>query len=231
MQLSREMKSSIGYVSILIILIFCCFSWEHKVAIQGDILPTTNILGGEKGSSAIDMRKLGSPLLFSFPSEIGYSGAVHEEDNKIDITFVQTVQKERYFSPEWLTKSEVSPSEAVFIIPSMNQHADFEPVYPPVTPPPNKQRIVLRAPLHHRLLESPIFPDILSMKENRTWHARAFLQVSSLGFVEHLFLDQPLVSEPMNQALLRMLYGLRFTSGTPSEGWVDIYSPNRELEE
>ena len=39
-----------------------------------------------------------------------------------------------------------------------------------------------------------------------------FLQVSSLGFVEHLFLEQPLPSERMNRALLRMLYGLRFKS-------------------
>ena len=109
MQVSRDMKRSIGAVSILFVLMFTFFSWESKAPIVNDHVPITHVLSGEEsaGASPINMRRLASPLLFSFPSRIGYSGAVHEEDNKIDITFVQSVQKERYFSPNWLKKNPV----------------------------------------------------------------------------------------------------------------------------
>jgi hypothetical protein len=231
-QIGRDMKRSIGGVGILFVLIFTFFSWESKAPTGGDHVPTTSVLSGEEssGGTTINMRRLASPLLFSFPSRLGYSGVVHEEDNKIDITFVQSVQKERYFSPNWLMKNPVGQRQDALMISSKNKSIDFEPAYTQTRLSVHQQRIVLRNPLHQRLLESPIFPDILSIEGDKKWHARAFLQVSSLGFVEHLFLEQPLSSEPMNRALLRMLYGLRFKSGAPSEGWVDIFSPSKGVE-
>ena len=178
------------------------FAWEKEDRLAREITPQTRVLGDEENISLAEMdrRKWASPLLFAFPSQVGYSGVLQEEDNRIEITFVQAVQKEHFFSPDWSEHDTADRSETNRLDLLMHQMADFEPRYPRTPLRAKNKRMMLSKPLGERLLEPPLFPNVLSTLEHGKWHTRAFLQISALGFVEHLFRaparlddDEPLV--------------------------------------
>ena len=87
------------------------------------------------------------------------------------------------------------------------------------------RRVNLTAELKERLQGGVVLPPVLNKTGSSPWEIHASVSVSEQGTVKHVFLDQPLDVEGLNQPLLQLLYGLRFKPGEAVEGSIEIYSP------
>ena len=64
----------------------------------------TNILGSEKisikNNNDFDIRLIESPIIFALPTKIGFSKDLFENENKVDLFFAKSPEKEAFFKFE-----------------------------------------------------------------------------------------------------------------------------------
>lgn len=176
-----------------------------------------------------DVRTVWSPVLFSLPSRMGFSRDMLDEKLHTRLTFKQLDDTERF-----LDVDRVSRSLDGTIVPRNLTMAFSENAVPK---PPSMEspalenraaprRVHMTSGLKQRLVGGIVLPPDLNKQGNAAWEVRADMTVSTQGAIRHVFLEQPLEDAALNQAIIRLLHGLRFKPGdAPVEGYIEIYSP------
>ena len=174
------------------------------------------------------VRVLNSPVLFSLPSSMGFSGLVGEYDVETRTSFKQQVHSDDFADavPSGFPICKECGLESLLLweggrrlaLPQMDQ-TDFTEI-------PVVRRVFMEDQLRNRLIEALVLPDALNAGGDEEWTVRAMLHITSEGFVEHVFLEQPLAVADLNEAVLRFFYNLRFKAGAELDTSVEIFSPS-----
>jgi len=195
--------------------------------------PETYYLARPSGplpASGSGVRAVWSPLLFSLPSEMGFSRILLLEKLRTRLTFRQPDEPESFLEVEPASRyagAEAVPQELML---TTGEHAAPRPpsgTFPPRgNPPAPRHRVYVAPELKERLVGGIVLPSELNKEVETAWEARADISISKQGVVQHVFLEQPLEAAPLNQAIIQLLHGLRFKPGGGSvEGRIEIYSP------
>lgn len=176
-----------------------------------------------------DIRTVWSPVLFSLPSELGFSRELLREKVHTRLTFRQPDEPEYY-----LAVSSAPRDNAARVIPG---DLLISAAANPVLPPPSasfteenrragSRRVYVAPELRARLVGGIVLPPELNQTGEAAWEVHADISISKQGDVQHVFLEQPLEMEALNLEVIRMLHGLRFQPGEGSlDGRIEIYSP------
>ncbi len=195
------------------------------------IPPETHYLDNSSGpvpAHGSDVRTIWSPVLFSLPSEMGFSRDLLQEKLRTRLTFKQPDETESFLGVVPVSRdagAEVVPRELMLTAGRRVAPRPPAGVIQPVENRPAPRRVYVAPELKERLVGGIVLPPELNKKEDAAWEVRADISISKQGAIQHVFLEQPLDAAPLNQAIIQLLYGLRFKSGDgPVEGRIEIYS-------
>ncbi len=235
----RELGSVIALAVGLHLLFFVVVrSKAADVAAFYPVPPATRYLtkSGNTPSTAFgsEVRTVNSPVVFSFPSGVGFSRELMKQDVRTRLTFSQQKQTERFLESdpfanhfrEQLVPEQFMLSASEGIAPRLPVDAAFD-----LGKGPSARRVTIAPELRNRLVGGVVLPAALNQETTRPWEVRASVSVSNAGAVQHVFLDEPLGSASLNQEVLQLLYGLRFSPGSSIEGSIEIYSPEALVNE
>ena len=217
------------------------------------VSPRTHYLANPSGplpAHGSDIRTVWSPVLFSLPSEMGFSRDLLREKLHTRLTFKQPPETESFLeidpalvlhgssapngsralsilrSEAGSTRPSLIPQELMFT--GMGKAAPRLPsrvLHPPENRPAPR-RVYMVPELKDRLVGGVVLPPELNKKGDAAWEIHADISISRQGAVRHVFLEQPLEAAGLNEAIIHLLYGLRFKPGDgPVEGRIEIYSP------
>jgi len=195
------------------------------------IPPETHYLANSSGpvpAHGSDVRTIWSPVLFSLPSDMGFSRDLLQEKLRTRLTFKQPDETESFLGVVPVSRSagaEVVPRELMLTV--GERAAPWPPfgAFEPVENRPAPRRVYVEPELKKRLVGGIVLPPELNQKGDTAWEVHADISISKQGAVRHVFLEQPLEAPPLNQAIIQLLHGLRFKSGDgPVEGRIEIYS-------
>lgn len=200
--------------------------------------PQTQYLS--KGGSAerivgSEARRLWSPVLFSLPSEIGFSRELMQRKVRGPKAFFdRPSESEHFLEIDTSTPSPVSaPALQELMLTTSRTPAPALPA--PLTAEPEKRpakpRVYVAPELRERLLGGIVLPPELNTEVTTPWEACATVSVDADGMVRNVFLENPLEPATRNQRVLKLLYNLRFKSGSRVVGGIEIYSPGINLSE
>ena len=169
-----------------------------------------------------------SPVLFSLPSPLGFSRELMDEKLKTRLTFAQPERAETFLPIDPSARAARSSFQpAALMLTAGNATAPSPPatIFSPITTKPDAPRVHVAPALKERLEGGVVLPPTLNRVADPIWEVRAEVRVSQQGIIEHVFLEQPLETPALNQAVIQLLHGLRFRSGEhPVEGYIEIYS-------
>ncbi len=194
--------------------------------------PNTHYLAKASGALPIDgtdARVIWSPLLFSLPSEAGFSHDLLQEMPRTPSTYFPQVELEDFLEVDPVprgTAAQIQPRE--LMLATFGNTAPKLPAneFQPLGKRLSARRVYVAPELKERLVGGIVLPPELNKEVATAWEAHAAVSISGQGTVRHVFLDQPLESAKLNSQVLRLLYGLRFKPGeAPVDGRIEIYSP------
>ncbi|MEN8254619.1 MAG: hypothetical protein ABFR33_04030 [Verrucomicrobiota bacterium] len=204
------------------------------------VSPETHYLANPSGPLPVhgsDIRTVWSPVLFSLPSEMGFSRDLLQEKLHTRLTFKQPPETESFLEidPALVLHSSSKAGSALpslvpreLMLTGMGKAAPRLPsrALRPLENRPAPRRVYMVPELKDRLVGGVVLPPELNKKGDAAWEVRADISISRQGAVRHVFLEQPLEAAGLNQAIIHLLHGLRFKPGDgPVEGRIEIYSP------
>ncbi|MEN7972291.1 MAG: hypothetical protein ABFR47_00500 [Verrucomicrobiota bacterium] len=193
--------------------------------------PETSCLAGAAPAPVEggDVRMVWSPVLFSLPSKLGFSRDLLQEKPRTRLTFKQSDETENFLEVGLVSRTAATkalPKEVTVAFQGSSvpqpptravQSQGTQPAY---------RRIHMDPSLRERLVGGVVIPPELNKEGKAAWEIRADVCISKQGGVQHVFLEQPLEATSLNQAVIRLLHGLRFKPGdAPAEGRIEVYSP------
>jgi len=191
--------------------------------------PSTGYLFSPAAPSGADARLVWSPVLFSFPSKMGFSRELLQKKLHTRLSFEQEKETESFLVAEnGLAMEKEAVSADQLLLATAQRSVPPLPASPVElagsTPAP--RRVYMAPELKSRLQGGVELPANLNKAGATAWQARADVTVSEEGAVRHVFLETPLQPPELNQAVLQTLYRLKFTPAPwPMHGRVEIYSP------
>ena len=194
--------------------------------------PETHYLAKPSGQVPMlgnDVRTVGSPVLFSLPSNMGFSHELLQTDLRTKLTFTQQVESDTFLEVDSAARNDGVPLVSKELM--LTTGAAAGPQLPKAVSQPLEKRLPSRrvhiAPeLKARLVGGVVLPPELNKETETAWQIEAEVSISGQGVVRHVFLDQPLEPDSLNRQVLQLLYGLRFKPGDgPVEGCIEILSP------
>jgi hypothetical protein len=178
------------------------------------------------------LRSVWSPVLFSLPSEMGFSHDLLNERPRTSLTFKQPNDKESFLHVDGAPNEDslkINPAELLLISSGLGV---LRPPARAVSAEDDRhlapRRVYMAPELKERLMGGIVLPPELNLRGegDAAWEIHADLRVSERGTIEYVLFEKPLSEETLNRAVLRLLYGLRFKSGVdPVDGRIEIYSP------
>lgn len=184
---------------------------------------------GKLPETGSDVRTLWSPVLFALPSGMGFSRDLLGENLRTRLTFSRPVEPERFLGidpasggtdPQVVLR-DLMVTEGPAVAPGLPRDT-----FQPLEKRPAARRVHVSPELKERMVGGVVLPPELNQDTAGSWEVRADVGISKQGVVQHVFLDHPLESAPLNRQVLQLLYGLRFSSGAgPVDGSIEIYSP------
>ncbi len=197
--------------------------------------PETHYLVKPSGSSlatGYPARKVWSPVLFSLPSEMGFSRGLFEQDVRTALRFSKSPRYESFLEINAVPQEPGAEIDSTALMVSLVGRTVPHPpvdIFQVEEERPTARRVYLDPKLKERLLGGIVLPPELNQAVDTAWQVHAAVSIAPQGSVQHVFFDQPLESEAMNQEVLQMLFGLRFKPDARSaEGRIEIYSPEAE---
>jgi len=193
--------------------------------------PATTYLAayaGMRDTQGLEGRMINSPLVFSLPTPVGFSQVLGEGDVRTRLTFTKPSRTERFLAvdPAQADADGSFAPDSLMLSGGVGNGPGLPGSGVPVAERrPAAARVVLSAGLKERLVGGVVLPPSLNQETPKPWEVRATITVTGDGMVGHVFLDQPLESAALNMQVLQLLRGLRFKSGGPAEGVVEILSP------
>jgi hypothetical protein len=193
------------------------------------VAPNTRFLSRTDGGNPMNgnvARVVGSPVLFSLPSKMGFSRELQEQDVVTRLIFSQQVDSQQFLEVPSMQGGEPLNSQELMISTSASKAPAIPfDVFQRLENGPSARRVTLVPELKERIVGGVVLPASLNQEVAKPWEVRAEISVSEQGTVKHVFLNQPLESASLNLRILQLLYGLEFNPGEPVDGLVEIYSP------
>ena len=235
---NHPMKFIIGVAILFHLLLFTIAKPIFPKKQQAPMPPTTTYLSKRPNSTdPLNKLNIWSPLLFSLPSEMGFSHDYLEQKLQTHLT-LPPPEKTNYFL-------HLSPQQifATFIYTGKKRlltHPETTPLPlpadPSLTPPPpstkKAPRIRLSQTLKPRLDLPQTLPPLLNQPTPNPWEAHATIKISAYGRVEQIFLRKPIEDPQLNKAVLLWLYNLHFKpADQPETGTLELFSPAPKTEE
>lgn len=229
----RSIALAVALALMMHLLLFIVVRPANGTRLRGMPLSPETCYMGKPASRVlqdeIDARRLWSPVLFSLPAEMGFSHDLFNDNLRIRLTFSQRRKAERFLDIDpanRAARAQLQPEKLM-----LTQGLDPAPNLPPSDLQPVEKRVAQRVymppELKDRLIGGVVLPAELNQPATTPWQVRANLRISQYGTVQHVFLDKPLDSEPLNTQLLQVLHGLRFKPAeSPVETSMEIYSPD-----
>lgn len=227
------MKLAVPIAVLMHLLLFLALTPAGGYGLAGALVPPKTSYLAQSDSMeeppGEQVRMVWSPVVFSLPTEMGFSRELNAENLRTRLVFSQQAQSESFLNidlslPEAATHID-SPS-LMLTGACLPDPALPEDPSPGRAVPAAMRRVYMTPGLSARLNGEVALPPELNEASNHPWQVDATVSVSRDGAVQHVFLEQPLESQALNLKVLQMLYGLRFKSGPASaEGAVSIYSP------
>ncbi|MEA2068272.1 MAG: hypothetical protein U9P12_03630 [Verrucomicrobiota bacterium] len=201
------------------------------------VAPETRYLAmatGKLPMAGTGIRTTKSPVVFSLPSGMGFSHELLVQDVATPLnTFSRPVPAENFLEIDHPVAHEAGlslfPLDLMLTAGEASAPALPVDVFQPLEKRPAARRVTLAPELKDRMVGGVVLPPLLNQEAPNAWEVRASVSVSEMGSVRHVFLDQPLDSEPLNQQVLQLLYSLRFKPGESIEGGIEIYSPGGQV--
>ena len=190
----------------------------------------TNILGSKKSliknNNDFDIRLIESPIIFALPTKIGFSKDLFENENKVDLFFAKSPEKEAFFKFE-NNISDASKNSLLFEEIEKFKSANIPNIYyENVEKKNNLIQYKLSKNLEQIIENKLIFSlDDEDLKIN-DWFAKATLHISKDGFVRHVFIDDISEKSINKITLINMLYNIKFKSGFNEIGWIVLSTTN-----
>ncbi len=218
------------------LLLFAAIRPISDINLRGmPVPPKTSYLNSSSDKlvmSGKEVRTIRSPVLFSLPSNMGFSRELKQQDVHTRLTFSQDVEPEQFLKVDYV-KSQfrglLAPKE-LMITASAPAGPDLPiEIYQFEGKRGSAPRVNLTPELKDRLDGGIILPPALNKETPKPWAIHATLSITEEGLVRHVFLDQPLELMKLNQELLQLLYSLHFKPGNRLEGSIEIYSPEAVL--
>lgn len=235
---SKGIFMACGLAGTLHLLLFAAVSpTDGKGSVGTMMPPATRYLvqaAANLPESGSEVRTVCSPVLFSLPSNMGFSRELMEKDVHTRLSFSQQVEAERFLavdSAKRVADVRLTPQELMLtagVASSPGLPADG---FLGLEKRPAARRVNLAPELKERLVDGVVLPPALNKDVTEPWEIHASVSVSEYGAVNHVFLDKPLKSVPLNRHVLQLLYGLRFKPGQAVDGSIEIYSPEAAVEE
>lgn len=181
------------------------------------------------------IRTVCSPVLFSLPSEMGFSRDLLEDNLNTRLTFARKSDSENFLEIDRVsqdTAAQVVPQELM-----LTAGENIAPQLPftasrPLGRDSAARRILVAPELNERLTGWIVLPSELNQEGGAAWEVSADVSISKQGVVQYILLEQPLEMAELNQAALHFLRRLRFKPGDgPVAGRIEIYSPETALGE
>ncbi|WP_372795299.1 hypothetical protein [Pontiella sp.] len=171
------------------------------------------------------VRTIVSPVLFSLPSAMGFSRELYEQKIETPRFIPKSGTPEQFLEADPVGPGVGIDSQALMLTTTLAGAPDIPgEVFGAEKKGPSARRVTLAPELKDRIVGGVVLPAELNQDVSNAWEVRAKLHVSGEGVVQHVFLEKPLESAPLNVEILKLLYGLQFNEGTPLDGTVEIYS-------
>lgn len=167
-----------------------------------------------------DVREVQSPLLFAFPSSVGYSAAIDGSTMRTELRFAKTVQRE-YFLDTGYAVDQRKPLVVLSDFDERGVPVVEEPAYALRWEPHGDSSVVVSDNLRRRWVASSFE---MPVEVEGSFLVRAQVDVSEHGRVKHLFVESPIENGVWNQAVVRALYAMPFEPGSRESGWVEVRS-------
>lgn len=229
---SRFLELAICLAAMLHLWLFMGFSPLQRDSLTGaPVPPETSYTARSSESRPMeegDVRMVWSPVLFSLPSEMGFSRDLLQEKLHSRLTFRQPDEPESFLAVRPAPRRRgayINPGQ--LMVTTRRQKTLRPPSTSGAEPirPPEARRVFIDPELKTRLVGGIVLPPELNQVTDPSWEVHADISISKQGDVRHVFLEQPLEAAAQNLAVIRMLRGLRFNPGTaPIEGRIEIYS-------
>ena len=174
------------------------------------------------------VRIVESPIIFSLPSQMGFSRSLSENDVQTRKTFMQPpIRSEQFLKTSVYTQraSDHLHPEELMISAAPREPFLPAPAVAEAAPYSSSRRVMMSSGLQDRLVGGIVMPAGLNKTVDKPWTVHASINISDQGAVEHVMLDQPLEPASLNREILHLLYNLRFKPGKAVDGSIDIYSP------
>lgn len=229
----RAMELAVCLAAMMHLLLFMAVRPTTGKGRPGSVVPPeTHYLAAPASrlsTAGGNVRMVWSPVLFSLPSKMGFSRDLMQDNLRTRLTFTQPDETESFLEVESALRSDRGTGiPKKLMITSGRTAAPQLPVGTslPVGKRPSARRIYLDPELKERLVGGVVLPPELNKEKTAPWEIRADMSISKQGVVQHVFLEHPLEAATLNQAVIHLLYGLRFELGDgPVEGRIEIYSP------
>ena len=193
------------------------------------VTPNTFYLTSTTETSSMtgtQVRTVASPVLFSLPSQMGFSRALYEQKIRTPRFLPKPEQREHFLEATPVQSGvELSPDELMLTSIMAGTPELPAGVHGEEKKRLSARRVTLAPELKERIVGGVVLPAELNQEVSNAWEVRAQLRVSEHGVVEHVFLEKPLDSASLNMGIMKLLYGLQFDAGRPIDGTVEIYSP------
>lgn len=195
-------------------------------------VPVTHYLAG--GHAAFPMsgpgvRTVSSPVLFSLPSSMGFSRGFLGERIQTPRFDPGSGKPERFLDAPGMRRGNGLNSSDLMLTTRIGSEPGIpDDVYSAAADKPAGRRVSIAPELKSRVVGGVVLPAELNQEVAKPWAVRAEVSISEQGVVQHVFLEEPLDSAPLNQSILKMLHGLNFSAGEQVEGIVEIYSPETQ---
>jgi len=196
--------------------------------------PSTGYLFSPAGTAVApeggDVRLIWSPILFSFPSKMGFSRELLQERLH---TMLSSNKQEQDTESFLVTDNGLAVAKDAVPVETLSLSSVRRPGPPlpasPVEPSGStlsSRRVYMAPELKSRLKGGVELTADLNKAGPSAWQARADVTVSEQGMVRHVFLEKPLQPPELNRAVLQTIYRLKFSPAAwPVHGRIEIYSP------
>ena len=211
---TSQIKVILPAVSVAVmmhLLLFAAMTPKSNVRLSGiPVSPKTSyMMGGFMDADQVDLNvwSLRSPLVFSLPSEMGFSRELNAHDVQTKLTFSQEVITEHFLeSDDSALQDEGGLESQELLLTSSSVSAPGLPsdVYVSAEKRASARRVYLTPALRERLAGGVVLPAELNQQVDTPWKARARITISEGGVVQHILLDKPLESASLNLSLIHI---------------------------
>ena len=219
------------FVIIFISLFFIIFFLFNinidlsKGDLNYDLNPETNLFSSEQINQLKDIKYnsgfVQSPILFALPTVIGFSKELDNITNDVELIFVKSYEKEKYF--DFSDDYDIGDLEKDLKKEPMNLSKIIIPKYDIININKSYDNVKLSKNLEERIIDNIDFDNQLNLNNQKPYFIQAILHLTEDGFIENIFIEE-CSSDLDRKKIINQLYKINFKSGISEIGWIKIFN-------